>query len=109
MKNPVGPQVLLGLLLLFVSVESSYGDSALNADGIERAMGLSGQTQGDIFKISLPRTDLSVSIDGVSLKPRFALGSWVAFKPHGNAAVAHGDLVLLEKEVGPVMEHFSEG
>lgn len=75
---------------------------------IEQTLGVAGKMQGDVFKVSLPRTDLSVSIEGLRLQPRFALGSWVAFKAHGDAAVAHGDLVLLEKEVAAVMERLQE-
>ena len=83
-------------------------ENSLNTPRIEQALGLPGQFQGEVFKVALPRTDLSVSVDGLQLQPRFALGSWVAFKPRGDAAVAHGDLVLLEKEVAPVMERLQE-
>jgi len=56
----------------------------------------------DVYKVSLPRKDLSVSVKGIKLKPGFALGSWIAFTQAGNEAVMDGDLVLLEEEVGPV-------
>src|SRR5215468_205649 len=46
---------------------------------VEQAIGKSGSMQpGDVFKVSLPRTDLHVKVDGVQLKPALALGSWVA-------------------------------
>jgi hypothetical protein len=47
----------------------------------------------------LPRTDLKVSLDGVALKPGFALGGWVAFGPMGNQAMVMGDIVLTPDEV----------
>src|SRR6185312_3019172 len=56
----------------------------------------------------LPRTDLNVRLDGITLKPTFALGSWVAFLPMGNNDMVMGDLVLTEDEVGPVMKKLSE-
>ena len=44
-------------------------------------------TRPNVYKISLPRKDLSVSVNGVKLKPGFALGSWIAFEETGNEAV----------------------
>jgi hypothetical protein len=64
---------------------------------------------GDVFKFSLPRKDLHVVLDGVQIKPALALGSWVAFKSDGNAAMVMGDLVLTEDEVEPVMMKLQEG
>jgi hypothetical protein len=58
---------------------------------------------GDVHRYGFPRTDLSVTLDGVAIKPALALGGWVAFKPMQGGAMAMGDLVLLESEVNPVM------
>jgi hypothetical protein len=74
---------------------------------VDRAIGRSGSDQpGDVHKYSFPRADLRVTAAGVEVKPALALGSWVAFKRVGGAggeAMAMGDLVLLESEVGPVI------
>jgi hypothetical protein len=72
---------------------------------VEAALGRSGSMQpGDVIKFSFPRTDLVVHVDGVTLAPAFALGSWVAFKKTANGeAMAMGDLVLTDAEVSPVM------
>jgi Domain of Unknown Function (DUF1259) len=58
---------------------------------------------GEVHRYGLPRSDLSVSLDGVALKPGFALGGWIAFEPMGDKAMMMGDLVLTEKEINPVM------
>jgi hypothetical protein len=58
---------------------------------------------GDVHRYGLPRSDLNVSVDGVTLKPGFALGGWVAFEPMGDKAMMMGDLVLTESEINPVM------
>src|SRR5207253_1927218 len=50
-----------------------------------------------------PRSDLNVTLDGVTIKPALALGGWVAFKPMGSEVTVMGDLVLLDTEVSPVM------
>jgi hypothetical protein len=64
---------------------------------------------GDVHRYGFPRTDLSVSLDGVSIRPALALGGWVAFKPAHGGAMAMGDLVLLESEISPVMLKLVEG
>src|SRR6516162_4444569 len=56
---------------------------------------------GDVHRYGFPRSDLNVTLDGVSIKPALALGGWVAFKgmSSGNQAMVMGDLVLLETEI----------
>src|ERR1700751_3313170 len=58
---------------------------------------------GDVHRYAFPRTDLNVTLDGVTIKPALALGGWVAFKPLGGGVMTMGDLVLLETEVSPVV------
>jgi hypothetical protein len=71
---------------------------------VEQALGKSGQLQtGDVFRIGMPRTDLTVTVKGVPVKAPFALGSYAAFKQIGSQAMVMGDLVLLDQEVPPVM------
>ena len=43
-----------------------------------------GAVSGDVHRYGLPRSDLNVSLDGVAIKPGFALGGWVAFEPMGD-------------------------
>jgi hypothetical protein len=63
---------------------------------------------GDVHRYGFPRSDLTVTLDGVTIKPALALGGWVAFKPMGNEVMAMGDLVLLETEISPVMAKMIE-
>ena len=78
--------------------------SKLDTTTIDRAIGRSGELKGEVYKISMPRTDLKVMVKDVTLKPGLALGSWMAFKEAGNEAVVDGDLVLTEDEVAPVFD-----
>ena len=49
---------------------------------VDREIGKNGsQLPGSVHRYGLPRSDLSVSVDGVAIKPALALGSWVAFQP----------------------------
>jgi len=77
---------------------------------VEQALGKSGSMQpGDVYKVSLPRSDLKVTAGGVELKPALALGTWIAFKRMGDTTVAMGDLVLAESEVTPVLSKLQQG
>jgi hypothetical protein len=77
---------------------------------VEQALGKSGQLQaGDVFRVGIPRTDLSVTVKGVPVKAGFALGSYAAFKQVGDQAMVMGDLVLLDQEVPAVMSGLFSG
>ena len=77
---------------------------------VEAALGRSGQMQpGGVYKFALPRKDMKVVKDGVTVAPGLALGSWVAFKRMGNEAMVMGDLVLTEEEIEPVMLKLQQG
>src|SRR5947199_4665844 len=76
----------------------------------EQALGKSGQIQpGDVFRIGMPRTDLTVTVQGIPVKAGFALGSYAAFKQAGDQAMVMGDLVLLDQEVPAVMSGLLSG
>ncbi|MBN9554520.1 MAG: DUF1259 domain-containing protein, partial [Alphaproteobacteria bacterium] len=97
--------------LAFAAIIASLSSPALAADwsAVAAALGKAGtEGAGGAYRVGLPRTDLTVTLDGITLKPTFALGSWVAFLPMGGNVMAMGDLVLTEDEVGPVMKKLSE-
>src|ERR1700724_785768 len=48
---------------------------------VDDALGRPGAVSGDVHRYGFPRSDLQVTLDGVAIKPGFALGGWVAFKP----------------------------
>jgi uncharacterized protein DUF1259 len=64
---------------------------------------------GDVHRYGFPRSDLQVTLDGVTIRPALALGGWAAFKPMHDEAMVMGDIVLLETEVNPVMAKLLEG
>jgi Domain of Unknown Function (DUF1259) len=71
---------------------------------VDEAIGKKGADQpGGVHKFSFPRSDLSVTVDGVAIKPGLALGSWVAFVAAGSDVMFMGDLVLKDTELSPVM------
>jgi hypothetical protein len=70
---------------------------------VDAALGRKAAVTADVHRYGFPRTDLNVTLDGVTIKPALALGGWVAFKPMHGGAMVMGDLVLLETEINPVM------
>jgi hypothetical protein len=86
-------------------------NGGLDTAAINRALARTGSMQADgvVYKVPAPRSDLKVTVGAISIKPGLALGSWMAFKKDGAAAVAHGDLVLLESEVNPVISALQQG
>src|SRR5689334_2654763 len=77
---------------------------------VGEALGKAGAAApGGIYRVGLPRTDLKVTLDGVELKPGFALGGWLAFEKMGDQGMVMGDLVLTMDEVAPVMTKLAAG
>ena len=78
----------------------------LNTASIEQLVGVKGKlyAKEGVFKVSLPRLDLHVAVEGVSLTPPMGLTCWAAFKRVGKHTVVMGDQVLLEDQVNPVMD-----
>ncbi len=63
-----------------------------------------GDFKSNVLKVNIPRSDLKVTVQGVSTPTPFGFGGWLAFtKGTGGTEVMMGDLVLLQEEVNPVM------
>jgi Domain of Unknown Function (DUF1259) len=79
---------------------------ALDSAKIEAAAGAKGTLNKDeaVFKVSYPRSDVKVTIDGLAMPPFMGLTSWAAFMSGKNAeAMVMGDMVLFQDEVNPAM------
>ena len=89
---------------------SNVGAGGPDWKAVEQALGKSGQAlPGDVFRVGMPRTDLSVTVKGVPVKAGFALGSYAAFKQMSEQAMVMGDLVLLDQEIPAVMSALFAG
>ncbi|HEX5084357.1 MAG TPA: DUF1259 domain-containing protein [Blastocatellia bacterium] len=124
-RGMAGPAVI-GALVLLVPLSAILAGGAISrakqqAHGtaqsgtvdwkaVERAMGRPRAIQpGDVYRFSMPRSDLRVTVGNVEVKPALALGSWAAFKMVGKQAMVTGDLVMTEDEVSPVMARLQQG
>ncbi len=96
--------LILALSLTALPAEAQKPFPAATRTAIEDALGRKGAPNpGGVLKFGFPRGDLQVVLDGVTLKPALALGSWVAFQRISDHAMVMGDLVLLPSEVESVM------
>jgi hypothetical protein len=98
-RNPVYcPMILLGLI-------SSALAADLNTARINELTGLMGKMNDkeNVYKVTLPRNDVKVIVDGWTMPPFMGLGTWAAFTPTQNGAMVMGDTVLFEDEVSAAM------
>lgn len=93
----------IGRDLLPPFISAAQAADGVDWQKIDEMLGRKPAISDDVHRYGFPRTDLSVTLDGVTIKPALALGGWVAFKPAHGGAMVMGDLVLLETEINPVM------
>jgi len=97
--------VIIGAALLLAPTVNAQ---EIDWKKVDEALGRTAAVAGDIHRYGFPRTDLQVTLDGVTIRPAFALGGWAAFKPMHGGAMVMGDLVLLETEINPVLTKLIE-
>ena len=51
---------------------------------VDEALGRTAAVTRDVHRYGFPRTDLTVTLDGVTIRPTLALGGWTAFKSRPN-------------------------
>jgi hypothetical protein len=100
--------LLLGLMFAAGPAFAQSNTQPLNTDGIAKAMGKEGELTGEMYRVSFPRSDLTVEVGNVVIKPALALMSWAAFVKSGTTAISYGDLVLLDGEINPVISKLEE-
>jgi len=84
---------------------SEAAPASLDAKVIGDVSGATAATIADgIVKIGWPRTDVPVTVDGMTLPPAAGLGSWAAFAPMAKGAIVMGDTVVFEDEVDAAMD-----
>jgi Domain of Unknown Function (DUF1259) len=99
------PSLALAFTLLITAQAHA---TEIDWTSVDTALGKSAVVQGEIHRYGFPRTDLQVTLDGLTIKPALALGGWLGFEPMRDGALVMGDLVLTETEVNPVMSKLLE-
>jgi biotin operon repressor len=87
---------------------AQQGGQEIDWKKVDEAIGRTAAVSADVHRYGFPRSDLQVTLDGVTIRPALALGGWAAFKPVHGGAMVMGDLVLLETEINPVMAKLIE-
>jgi len=96
------PTILVSAALALAAIPAAA--QQIDWGKVDAALGRKAAVTGDVHRYGFPRSDLSVTLDGVTIKPALALGGWLALKPAHGGAMVMGDLVLLEAEINPVMK-----
>ena len=95
------------LLSLAIAVALPFAaQAALDTNRIAQITGLPGTWSAaeGVFKVTAPRNDLPVSVDGWKMPPFMGLTTWAGFVDgKKEEAMVMGDLVLFQDEVNPVM------
>ena len=105
-KRAVTTLVLVGAFGMAAAPPQKNGSaSKLDTARIEELTGAKGafNAKEGVFKVSAPRTDLSITTAGVKMTPPMGLTSWAAFKREGNRTMVMGDMVMTEEQVNPAM------
>jgi uncharacterized protein DUF1259 len=99
------PRAWLASLILLLAARPMPGTAAAESDwsAVGEAIGRPGRETGGVYRVSFPRTDLRVTVDGTPIKAGLALGGWAAFAHESGATVVDGDLVLLPQEINAVV------
>lgn len=72
--------------------------------GVAQALGRPGKLTETVYRVALPRSDLSVVSKGVAIKPGLSLGGYAAFTRFPDATMLMGDLVVTEAEMPRVID-----
>lgn len=99
------------LILVLTARPEAFAQSnmrQLNIDGIVKAIGKEGDLTGEMYKVSFPRSDLTVKAGNLVIRPALALINWAAFIKSDNTAISYGDLVLLDDEINPAISKLED-
>src|SRR6266704_914730 len=91
---------------ILLGVISSTLAADLNTARIDELTGLKGKLneKEGVYKVTFPRSDVKVIVDGWTMPPFMGLGTWAAFtKGEHSEAMVMGDTVLFEDEVNAAM------
>jgi len=96
-------KLFIGCAVVCAITETAFG--ALDGAKIDQITGLKGKVseKENVYKVTWPRSDVKVSVDGWTMPPFMGLGTWAAFTETKDGAMVMGDTVLFEDEVNAAM------
>src|SRR5437867_3231412 len=95
-------------LFILAAISAAMGVSApaaLDTAKIDQITGLKGKfnEKEGVYKVTFPRDDVKVVVDGWAMPPFMGLGTWAAFTEAKTGAMVLFRSVLFEDEVNPAM------
>ncbi len=95
---------LLRTTILLGIISSTFAGD-FNTARIDELTGLKGKMneKEGVYKVTFPRSDVKVVVDGWTMPPFMGLGTWAAFTAAKDGAMVMGDTVLFEDEVNAAM------
>ena len=95
----------LFILAAIFAATSISALAALDTAKIDNLTGLKGKLneKEGVYKVTFPRDDVKVVVDGWTMPPFMGLGTWAAFTETKGGAMVMGDTVLFEDEVNAAM------
>jgi hypothetical protein len=92
-----------------LTIASAANAAEIDSTVIAKITALQPEVKNGVAKITVPRTDLAVTVDGAKMQPFQGFTSWAAFTQSGSHTIVMGDLTLAEDEVSPVMSAALDG
>jgi hypothetical protein len=92
-------------ITILLGIISSAFAADLDTARIDQITGLKGKMneKEGVYKITFPRNDVKVAVDGWTMPPFMGLGTWAAFTATKDGAMVMGDTVLFGDEVNAAM------
>jgi hypothetical protein len=97
--------------LLFLSAGilfMAHARAQVDSTALDKVFGKKGAVQGNVYRITFPRSDLKIMLGDFPVAPGLALTSWVAFDQMGGEAMMMGDLCMLDSEEPAVVSKLVE-
>jgi len=96
---------ILTVSVIFAAFIYASVAAGLNTARIDELTGLKGKMneKEGAYKVTFPRDDVKIVVDGWTMPPFMGLGTWASFTETKNGAMVMGDTVLFEDEVNAAM------
>ena len=94
----------MALIVVALVGVANAAETGPDVEVIARITALQPEVKNGVAKVSLPRSDLAVTVDGSKMSPFQGFTSWAAFAGSGAKTVVMGDMTLVEDEVTPAMD-----
>jgi Domain of Unknown Function (DUF1259) len=96
---------IAAIVLVFAGLICGSLAAGLDTGRIDELTGLKGKMneKEGVYKVTFPRDDVKIIVDGWTMPPFMGLGTWAAFTATKDGAMVMGDTVLFEDEVNAAM------